>query len=513
MIPSNPFLSATLEQVPRLLGQLNRNLGSRTYGSFDRAYWHYRTNDISCARYQEAVLTLALLYTSDFSGNIYYHDDQILDWIRASLRFTASLQRSDGSFDEWYPNEGSYVGTAFATAALGQTVSLLKAAAVSVSELSLITKTIKRAAVWLTQAEEATVMNQVAGAIFALAIAARVTGESQFDEAARQLEKRLLAEQNREGWWPEYGGPDIGYLSLAVSYLEKYQRLTGSQPVAAAILKAKTFVETFVNPDRTAGGEYMTRNTEYLIPSITLPYLEAIKPGYLDDRYLCYILYNWIETGLQLMPQTIKLFPGEDCFPESKILRVVNQRYFLVANGQKGGSLRLYAASQVYYDSGLELDWHGCRLSSGLFDPQNAAVFGDNSLAVSGFFKPIKEPLMKTKLAVPFKLSQLIFGRFSFYQKLIKRFLRPRMISYREPSPVGFERQIIYKPNQIEIRDTIKAAVNKNQVYRGLKASYLAVPSSKYFIESELAKNRLEPVESIQEKPDALVITRSFKFN
>src|SRR3989344_242028 len=119
MISLNPFLASTLDQIPRLLGQLNRNPGSVSYGSFDRAYWHYRTNDISCCRYQEAVYTLALLYCSNFAGNSYYHNDQILNWVQASLQFTVGRQRPNGSFDEWYLNEGSYVGTAFLAAALG----------------------------------------------------------------------------------------------------------------------------------------------------------------------------------------------------------------------------------------------------------------------------------------------------------------------------------------------------------------------------------------------------------
>src|SRR3989344_958984 len=513
MISLNPFLASTLDQIPRLLGQLNRNPGSVSYGSFDRAYWHYRTNDISCCRYQEAVLTLALLYTNDFAGNGYYRDNQILEWLRAALRFTATIQRPDGSFDEWYLHEGSYVGTAFLTAALSQTIITLKTNQIVVPELSLVGETIKRTARWLVGAEESTVMNQVAGAAFALAAAAEVTGNQTFAVAAQKLEQRLLAEQNREGWWREYGGPDIGYLSLAISYLEKYQKLTGSTSTTTAILKAKAFVGAFINPDQTAGGEYMSRNTEYLVPSTALPYFGAIKPANLDDRYLCYILYNWLGTGLEVTPQKIVLSLGKDYFPDSAFFRVANERYFLVASGQKGGSFRLYVGGRVYYDSGLELAWHGRCLSSGLLDPQNEVSFGGNSITVSGAFKPINEPLMKTPMAVVFKSFQLLFGRFSFVQKAVKRFLRPRMISYRNQALVRFERRVTYQKNQVEIIDTVKTVISPEQVRYGLKASYLAVPSAKYFTEQELIKNRLVPTESIEKKPDRLIITRSFYFN
>jgi len=56
------ILDSVLKQVPRLLSLLDRNRFSKTYGSFDRQFWHYKTVDFSGGRYQEAALTLALLY-------------------------------------------------------------------------------------------------------------------------------------------------------------------------------------------------------------------------------------------------------------------------------------------------------------------------------------------------------------------------------------------------------------------------------------------------------------------
>ena len=58
------YLREINEQIPRLLGLLDRNPLSCTYGCFDRQYWHYRTSDFACTRSQEAVLTLALLYNN-----------------------------------------------------------------------------------------------------------------------------------------------------------------------------------------------------------------------------------------------------------------------------------------------------------------------------------------------------------------------------------------------------------------------------------------------------------------
>jgi len=50
---------------------LNRNISSANYGCFDREFWHYNTADIPCARKQEAVLTLTLLYLIEQEKNKY----------------------------------------------------------------------------------------------------------------------------------------------------------------------------------------------------------------------------------------------------------------------------------------------------------------------------------------------------------------------------------------------------------------------------------------------------------
>ena len=503
-IKSNDFLKLTLDQIPRLLGQLNRNQSSKSCGSFDRAYWHYRTNDISSARYQEAVYTLSLLYCSKFEDNTYYQDKKVLEWIRAALKFTANLQRRDGSFDEWYLNEGSYVATAFVASAIGQTLLLLKKNKINFAEEKLVLNLIEKAARFLESNEEKTVMNQVSGAVFALALAGRDT---------RGMVRGFLAKQNIEGWWSEYGGPDIGYLTLTISYLAKYKALTGSKEVDETIERAKSFVKLFVNPDHTAGGEYMSRNTEYIIPSPALPYLCAIKPSHLDDRYLCYILYNWIETGLQIAPQTITPPLGENYFPESSLLRVVNKHYFLVANGKKGGSFRLYAGDKVYYDSGLEVRTSNGNYSAGVLDNKNNISFKEGDLRVTGAMKKIKEPLLETKAAIIYKLWQFLLGRISFLQKVIKNSLRLRMVSYSSGSNLSFERTLEYSTQAVIITDVVPRIVSKDDIVLGAKAAYSAVPSSKYATISEIASHLLLPDFEEKQGGSTYTIKRTFTFD
>ena len=95
-----------IDLVPRVLGLQNRVARSAKYGCFDRQYWKYQTIDLPNARYQEAVLLLALLYKNNIESNIYYSNDKILKWLRAGIDHWNDWLKSTGStFLKWSCSE------------------------------------------------------------------------------------------------------------------------------------------------------------------------------------------------------------------------------------------------------------------------------------------------------------------------------------------------------------------------------------------------------------------------
>ncbi|KKQ77589.1 MAG: hypothetical protein US98_C0001G0016 [Parcubacteria group bacterium GW2011_GWC1_38_6] len=519
---SNQFLEVALEQIPRLLGQLNRNPSSLSYGSFDRAYWHYRTNDISCARYQEAVLTLAYLYSNLFEGNIYYKDGNILNYIRAALSFSISIQNKDGSFNEWYLNEGSFVATSFITAALARTLLILDKS--DISNYADCILMLKRSADWLRKRDETLVYNQFAGAATASVLVYKLTGDESYKTSAKEKIDTIINKQNDEGWWNEYGGPDIGYLSLMIDYLMKYYEIINDERVVEAVKKAEAFIVNFLHPNFTAGGEYMSRNTEYLIPSgfvfssrydpnglilsnFTVASLElkaGVQPENLDDRYLCYILYNWIEAGLNFnenkpFESTAKYLwfrRMRKFFKESGLFVFQNDKYYFVANLKKGGVFRIYTSvGYTYLDSGIEVASAGKSYISNILNPNSIFFANENSLSTRGTVHMIKEPLMKTSTMIFFKIFQLLFGNIGWIQRLIKKILRKKMIVYQSKQNLRFARLFELKPDSIIVKDLVYGIVPEANVKVGTKSSYTFIPSSKYFTAQELAHGRLEPKE------------------
>ncbi|MEK7642990.1 MAG: hypothetical protein AAB372_00875 [Patescibacteria group bacterium] len=509
-IETNPYLESVLEATPRLLTQLNRNPLAHTYGSFDRAYWHFRTNMTQSARYQEATLTLALLYVHDFEGNIYHHNNQILEWINASLTYTASIQRADGSFDEWYPYEGSYVATAFVSAALAETVRIISKE--KISNYASIETMLKKSGAWLLHHTENSAWNQLAGGMLALERIGQLFGEQKFKTGAYTQATRIKNYQSKEGWWPEYGGPDIGYLSLMIDYLAKYIESSTDTRLLPELTRSTTFITYFLHPNFTTGGEYGSRNTEYLIPSgfsilapndqnasLVASFIETsllqnigIHPKTLDDRYLCYILYNWLEAGLhhqapnQTIAEYIQNRRFDIFFPESGIRALQNNAYYFVTNLKKGGPFRLYTKHNIYIDSGIECTVNELRLTSNTINIGYATKQDTTTLEVSGYLKHAQMRPLGTLSGISLIIFQYTFGRLPWMQKLIKKIFRSLLITSPKKSTVPFRRTITLHEDFITTQDVIEASIPLKKPIVGKKTSYALIPSAQYFTPQDI---------------------------
>ena len=143
------YAEKSLSQIPRLLGNMDRNQFSPTYGCFHRDYWLDKTSDFPDAVRQFGVQSLAIVYKEDFPNNIYRGKEKVKDWAIAGLDFWTKIQHRDGSFDEFYPYERGWVGpTAFTTFTSIEAYKLLKDEMPSLVEERVL-KAIKRAAYFI----------------------------------------------------------------------------------------------------------------------------------------------------------------------------------------------------------------------------------------------------------------------------------------------------------------------------------------------------------------------------
>lgn len=519
MTDPSVYLEVSLPCVPRLLGLLDRNPLSSTYGCFDRTYWHYKIVDFSNGRQQEAALTLALLYVTEHPSNPYCHQKKVKEWSLAAMKFLETIQNSDGSFNEYYPHEHAFVTTAFVTFAVSEGLLLLDERPPAVVEL------LERSGKFLLKKEELDVVNQNLGAAAALQNLYLLTGDEQYQKGAQEKLKNSLQKQSPEGWFYEYGGPDIGYLSVAVSYLGNYYKKTRDESALTSLQKAVYFLSHFFHPDGTAGGEYGSRNTTYLVPDgieicahtdgyasylaenlrKALMHKTGVTPLHLDDRYLCNMLYTYLHAFRICNPVT-QTQPESNFFSESGLLVKKSDKYLVIANVKKGGVFKVFSHNTLIVSDAGFLG----RLSNGkLVTSQwlgTSFTHSDSEYLVRGQLVTVPEQTM-TPLKTMALRAFFSIGR-HYTSDLAKTYLRKQLITQKNTVPVSFQRKIMCK-DTLHIQDTLEGSPTFAELYIVDYAPLIYIPSSRYYQSTELKTSYLtEDLSEEFNKKKKIVIER-----
>lgn len=534
----NAYLELSLEAIPRLLSLMDRNPFSPTYGCLDRAYWHYRTlTDFPSPTYQQASLALTLLYLNDLEGNVYYQNPKVRDHAVAAMLFWSKVQRWDGSFDEWYPNEHSYVATAFTAHAVSEACRLLSALPNETIPEQILSS-LRSAGKWLCSHEDREVLNHTAGAVAALHNIYLLTGDDTFLKGLRRQKDIMLSRQSKEGWFYEYGGADPGYLSLSVDYLAKYFSSSGDKDVLEPMERAVNFMVKFLHPDGSYGGEYGSRNTRYLMPH-GLVILSPIFPSarYLadkfhqlltkrrivnlntcDDRYLTFFFVNnFLQAGLvyETKIDTKSPLSGEfeEHFPEAGFVLKKTNKYYSVCNYKKNGVFKLF--SQKGSEPKLVIDDCGyfAELSNGQI--ASSQFFPDPSLARTSVKKTknravitIETPFTYVNYSLPLKWAMVPFRVFNHtvgpsdsIMDLFNKWVKHRFITKNARAPFLLNREIILEDSRVTICDRVTKTTSepcKRIAIVSGGATTNHVPSSRYFLQQDLMDNSFPCLEATE---------------
>lgn len=513
------YLRIALSHAPRIISLLNRRIGSRTYGCFDRNYWHYNLIDFPCTRFQEASLTLSLLYSHSYPNNIYFKNEKIRNWVTAAMLFWSSIQHNDGSFDEWYPNERSFVATAFSTYAISEGFKLIGHEMTSRNR-DLILNSLIEAGHWLTEHDETEVANQEAGALCALYNLYTISKDVKFKENASEKLERLLSTQTDEGWFPEYQGPDAGYTTLCIDYLAKYLKLSEDTTVLEPLERAVSFISFFFNPDYTFGGEYASRNTEYIIPhgiEILSKHLHIAKyvatqltnmlnkgvvvpPYSLDDRYSCYNIYTFLQAyNEHIEDREDHRTPTSEAedrrlyFQKAGLLIHDTRLYRVIINLHKGCVTKIYSKHtskpSVYSDCGLVVTLsNGTTGVSQWFDKNRPIKVHQLGAKVSGRFFELPSHLLTPAGNILLRGYGLTIARLGSASSCLKKYLRRVLIEKSRSLPISFEKEVLFLSDAVTIHDTITLGDDVNVTHLVIEDRFSSIytPSSRFFVEDEL---------------------------
>ena len=369
-----------LDQIPRMLSQIDRNMHSPTYGCACRNHWHYGVEDIADIPMQAMALSLALAWKMDIPDNPYYRSPMLLDWIEGMLDFTIRIQRPSGAFDEKYRGRESYTATAFVAFCLSETVLQLERH-LSAGIRNDTKDMLNRAAQWLSRDREEPSGNAQVVAAAACMNLDELDRGLGCGEELHHLLSRLAGRQSPEGWFLEQGVADIGETSLTHSYLALIAKRTGDTRAMTMARRSGEFLEHFLHRDGTVGGVYGGRNTEYFIPlgailqmrksdaaARMVKHLEhhlavgrhALITRCLDDRYLALFSPFYLlsaQAALEAAASDAPLLkpgppPRETYFEAIGLWSVDTPGLKLVANLKKGGVFHLDLGGQAFVDCG-----------------------------------------------------------------------------------------------------------------------------------------------------------------
>ncbi|MCB9465245.1 MAG: hypothetical protein H6682_16285 [Candidatus Eisenbacteria bacterium] len=256
-----------LSQIPRLLSLQDRNEYSKTYGCFNREYWLCRTLDFPSAIAQFGVHSLALAYTTPMPDNPYYRQPKMLNWTLAGIDYWMQIQKSDGSFDEFYPNERGWAGpTGFLLYVMCHSYRIL-GDDFPESMRSRFMEAVSKAGHFLAKYDEPGVLaNHHAMAILPIYEAYHLLQDKKILDGFHVRLDDFLDQTRDEGWCLEYDGTDLGYLSATVSFLSKLHRLYRDERTEAVCQKAIEFASYFAYPNLHYAGSMGSRQTLHFYP-------------------------------------------------------------------------------------------------------------------------------------------------------------------------------------------------------------------------------------------------------
>lgn len=397
-------------------------------------------------------------------------DQEIINgWIGACLKFWSKSQRSNGSFDEYYPYESGFPPTAF---------SLYSTALVCQNRKfdNSILLSMEKAVEFILLRPELQALNQEIVGLTACSIVKSLGG--RIDDS--RLNKRwdnLFLSQNIEGWFNEYDGADAGYLSVSCDALFDYFEIEHDERAIKAITKATDYIFHILAVDDSIPAMINSRNTDYILPyaltrtsptneqasSVIKRLIRGIeKPTHylhsVDDRYLTHYIYtSWYRClpYLENINESTPIISKGKWFQNAGILALHNQDNSSVHIAAKKGGVIVKTENDGSITKNL--GWR-CKINKSLYscthwqepDSYYSLVKNDSHFTVE-----LEMPLKKHRFLVPrpslhiaLRILSRIFG------KKIIPILKNIMI-FRSSKLKGFyRRKICVEDSEIKIFDS-----------------------------------------------------------
>ena len=506
----SPYLEDIEISSRRVMTLLNRNDFEESSGCFDRSYWHFKTRDYPSAIYQMGVAILAKLWKLE--GSEYYKSETVLGHIESSIYFLKKIQKTDGSFDEWYVNERGWGGpTGYLMNACLDTYEIV-GNDINEDCKHTLEKIIKKGINFLALSTEGHMLaNHVAIVILPLVQAKHLLGlnvHEKIDFLVSQLESSWI---ESEGWSVEYDGADPGYQSGTLSFLCKTLKYEENEKIKKICVKSLDFISYFTYPSGYCAGAIGSRHTtnffaagiEFFrdtgIGARLSTFIEenikkktVVLSSDLDDHYLFYRLfefldahYFYIEKNKNSRESSLP-YEGTDFLKEFKDAGIkcgkVKDKYW-VCSYRRGGAIRvenITSGKVEFVDNGILLK-SGKKVYTSLW--QDSGVIKDGKII--GSLVDVTPKLFTPTKQILFRVIMLFLGFHHKSALYLKDIIRKILIFNVKNNRYPYER--IINISDTDIRIHTKLLVNNNEEVRvGGEFWSRYVPQSRHYQSEQL---------------------------
>lgn len=499
------FTSLINSVYPRILTQLNRDPNSTTYGCFDRNWWHYKIRDYPSIILQQGGYFLSVLsYQKEYQNyNAFFKD-----LAKASVDFWANRSLKKGAFEEYYPWENGYPPLAFSSLAAAKIIDKEE------HRSTKIDKALKIAANKLQNRFESRAANQQVAGLAALAVIRKLDSELVSESSFENIVQKTLDLQNKEGWFMEYDGPDLGYLSVTLDCLWDLYDYTKDTRFLNSVERAFEFLSGLVISFKGNIGMHNSRNTDYIVPYgltrfiesdnkqtrfkarqiIEILYNNIEDPNHffsaIDDRYWSHYIGHSIVRAHQILAKVadadknIDLPNADQIFYENSGYKMMhNNNVSVLISSKKGGIVTIKKDKEYFTNFGLVVFRDDKQFVNHWWDDQLIIENSSSEISIKGYLAGHID-----NNSSPFKHMALRLLSFTFGHHIIS-FLKNQLIFKNKKSKYPFERKIILTGENIVIKDKISNITQNEEVIEAPRFSKRHVASADSFHKEDAILN------------------------
>lgn len=168
----------------------------------------------------------------------------------------------------------------------------------------------EKVGVWLSKNGNWHISNQIAASAIALFNLSQITANNFFKTEAENRVNILINQFQKNNYFTEYNGFDLGYNTLTMSCMARMYQKNNNQKIFQTLQQSNEYIKKYLDKNANYDNLIMSRNTNFIYPfsfkvtenqileNITTGIVNdaILNPDWLDDRYLIGLSNEYLTT-------------------------------------------------------------------------------------------------------------------------------------------------------------------------------------------------------------------------